>query len=107
MLSQKVHLLANADIPRWACVTSTGTVADSNNPAHEHHVLGVTDGSITSGAWGDVTLLGLLYDTGWSWTPGAAIYLNSVGLSMTAPGVGFVQRIGWALTPQSILVNPR
>jgi hypothetical protein len=104
---QKIHIKATALIPRWGAVTSSGERADSNNPAHQFHVIGITDGQIESGAWGDVTVVGDVFDVTWTWTSGATIYLNSVGLSETPPGAGFVQIIGWALTPQSILVNIR
>lgn len=99
-------------IPRYSCVTASGEVGDSNNPAHEHHIIGVTDGEIgynagppIQAAWGDVVTNGLIYELTWTWTPGGAIYLNSVALSQTPPGVGFVQQVGWALTGQMMLVN--
>lgn len=107
MQSQKVHIQASTLIPRYGCVTSTGALANSNIAAHESHVIGVTDGRIEATAWGDVTVLGLLYDQTWAWTPGGIIYLNGTVLSQTAPVVGFVQQMGWALTGQNLLIHLR
>lgn len=107
MDAQKVHIAASTDIPRWGCVTADGALADSNNPAHQDHIVGITDGEMFNGRWGDATTAGTLYFDGWSWTAGAPVYLNGTVLSQTPPGVGFVQQMGWALTGQSILVgNP-
>lgn len=105
MQLQKYHLKTAAQIPQWCCVTASGELANSGTPAHENHVVGVTDGLIESGAWGDVTVSGLLYNLAWSWTPGAALYLNGTALSETPPGAGFTQQIGWALTGQSMIVD--
>lgn len=105
MVTQKLHLKATQDIPQWCCVTASGELANSTNPAHDNHVIGVTDGIMSSGIWGDVTVLGTLYNLAWNWTPGGAIYLNNTTLSQTPPGGGFTLRVGWALTPQSMLVK--
>lgn len=108
MDQQKVHLqisASSAQVPRWGCVTSSGVLADSNDPAHEGHVMGLTDGAIQPGFFGSVTVMGKVYDQGWAWNPGAAIYLNGTVLSETPPGGGFTQRIGWAVTGQSVLVD--
>lgn len=105
MQTQKVHFQAAVLLPRYGCVTSSGELADSNNPAHQGHIIGVTDGRVEATLWGDATVLGTLYEQTWAWTAGSPIYLNSTVLSQTAPGVGFVQQIGWALTGQSILVD--
>lgn len=109
MENRKIHIQVQQAIPRYSCVTSSGEVADSNQPTHENHVMGITEGAIgytaPKGDWGDVTTSGRIYDQTWSWTPGAALYLNGTVISETAPGVGFVQRIGWAITPTEIVVD--
>lgn len=107
MQNQKISFKANGDIARFGCVTSFGTEADSANPAHQNHITGVTEGRVASGAYGDSTVVGLLFLDTWAWTPGAAIYLNGTALSETAPNpmTDFVQQVGMALTPQSILVR--
>lgn len=102
---QKVHIQATANIPRWGCLTASGELADSNTPAHEHHIIGLSDGAIVSGEWGDSILTGIAFDNSWTWTPGSMVYLNGTTLSQTPPGVGFVQTVGWALTPTSMLVR--
>lgn len=114
MQSQKVHIQATMAIPRYSCVTASGEVADSGNPAHQFHVIGVTDGAIgynvgppVQADWGDVVTNGIIYELSWTWTAGGAIYLNGTVLSQTPPGGGFTQQVGWALTPQSMLVNIR
>lgn len=112
MQPQKTHIQAAMPIPRYSCVTASGEVADSGNPAHQDHITGVTDGAIGYNAgppvhadWGDVTTAGLIYEMTWTWTPGQPIYLNGTVLSQTPPGVGFTQQVGWALTGQSMLVQ--
>lgn len=104
---QKIPIQSVELIPRWGCVTSSGELADSGIPAHENHVIGITDGKIEANLFGDVTVSGTLYFLGWNWNPGGPIYLNGTVLSQSPPGAGFVQQVGWALTPQSILVNVR
>lgn len=114
MQLQKVHIQAAMPIPRYSCVTASGEVADSGNPAHQFHVIGITDGAIGYNAgppiqadWGDVTTSGVIFEVTWTWTGGGALYLNGTVLSQSPPGSGFIQPVGWALTPQSILVNIR
>lgn len=108
-MNPKVHIHVRQAIPQWGCITALGELADSNNPAHQDHVVGISEGSIAfvagRGDWGDATTSGHIYDQTWSWTPGAEIFLNTTVLSQTAPGVGFVQRIGWAITPTELVVD--
>jgi hypothetical protein len=92
-------------IPRYAAVTSFGSLADSGVPAHENHIIGVTEGKLEPGAWGEATCTGILFDKDWTWTPGAALFLNGIALSEIPPGVGFVQQVGLALTAQHIFIN--
>lgn len=105
MQLQKTHIRAVNLIPRYGCVTASGELANSGTPAHQDHVVGVTDGQIEATAWGDVTTAGLIYELTWTWTPGEPIYLNGTVLSQTPPGAGFTQQMGWALTGQSMLVQ--
>ena len=57
----------------------------------------------------DVLLSGIITDTGWSWTVGGIIYVNTAGtMTQTAPsGAGDqVQVIGIALSATTIYFNP-
>jgi hypothetical protein len=92
-------------IPRYAAVTSFGSLADSGVPAHENHIIGVTEGKLEPGAWGEATCTGILFDKDWTWTPGVALFLNGTLLSEIPPAVGFVQQVGLALTAQHIFIN--
>lgn len=105
MENQKIHIEAIEEIPRYACVTSSGGLADSNDAASENNIIGVTEGRIASGEWGDATIAGILFNQDWSWVKGSPIYLNGIVLSQNPPGTGFVQQMGWALTSESILIN--
>lgn len=111
MITTKVPIRAAGPIPRWSAVTASGELADSSNPAHEDHIIGVTDGAIAFTAahptYGDVTTGGALFNKDWTWTTGGPIYLNGTTLSQTPPGVGFVQQVGWAMNAQTMLVNVR
>lgn len=100
-----VQIKATANIPRWAVVNSFGQQADSGDSVSENHILGVTEGMIADTTYGDVTYSGVLFNTDWNWTPGAAVYLNALTLSETPPPTGFTKQIGLALTKYSLFVN--
>jgi hypothetical protein len=105
MLTGKVIIKATADIARWGVVNSYGQQADSGDGVSENHIIGVTEGAIRNTAYGEATYSGVLFNDQWSWTPGAAIYLNGTALSETPPSAGFVAQIGLAITPESIFIN--
>lgn len=105
MLNQKIHIQAVEAIPAYGCITSSGKLANSSDPTSENRIVGVSEGSVAAGAWGDATVTGLLFNKDWTWTPGAVLYLNGTVLSETAPGSGFIQQIGMILTPQSVFIN--
>lgn len=105
MQNQKVQIKAKELIPQYGCVTAYGELANSNNGAHQSHIIGVTAGEIQNTEYGDATVQGVLFDKDWAWTAGAPIYLNGTILSHTPPAVGFTQQVGWAISPQHVLVN--
>lgn len=105
MDTQTVPIQSTMLIPARSCVTADGELANSGNPAHQGHVIGLTEGTIESGAWGAASIAGTIFYQQWTWTAGGEIYLNGLVLSQTPPGIGFVQVVGWALTPQSMLLN--
>jgi hypothetical protein len=104
-MNLKVQILALSAIARWGVVNSFGAQADSGDAVSEDHLIGITDGAIAAGAYGDATYSGVLFNQDWSWTPGAAIFLNGQNLSQISPGAGFVAQIGLAITSKSIFIN--
>jgi hypothetical protein len=104
-MNLKVPILALTDIPRWGVVNSFGNQADSSDGVSEDHLIGITEGSIAAGAYGEATYSGVLFRETWTWTPVAAIFLNGQNLSEIAPGAGFVAQIGLAITPKTIFIN--
>ena len=108
MISQKVPIQTFQVIPAYSCVTASGELANNQNPAHNGHVIGVTEGVMNgipaNPTWGNVIVVGTIFNEAWSWTPGGQIYLGGTVLTQTQPVTGFVLRVGWALTAQSMLV---
>ena len=97
---------ATANIPAFSPVISTGKVADSSNPSQSFgRVIGVASAAISSGSAGQVITSGLVTNPLWSWTTGDPIFVNGTSLASTPPSSGFVQQIGTALTPTSIVVS--
>ena len=57
----------------------------------------------------DVLLNGIITDTGWAWTVGGPMYVNTAGtMTQVSPsGAGdFVQAVGIALTATTVYFNP-
>lgn len=105
MENQKIHIQAIEDIARYACVTSDGRQASSHDTFSENNIIGVTEGTIKAGEWGDSTIAGILFNDDWDWNPGQGLFLNGSQIAQTLPSGGFLQQVGWALTPKSVLIN--
>lgn len=87
--------------------------AQSDNTEVEADAVGIVTEAlgITSAATGEITLGGLVTNAGWSWTPGAQLYLSGTygGISEVEPTtVGdYVKPLGFAVTATQIFFNPQ
>lgn len=80
--------------------------ASADNPAHALALLGVTTGAASAGAPAAVQRLSVMEHLGWTWTPGAPVYLGLAGalVQTPAPGSVFLKPIGLALTAQRLML---
>jgi len=80
--------------------------ADHDNAVHPSRLAGVTLASAISGTAARVCAGGLARFNGWTWTPGASVFVGRNGdLTQTVPVTGFAQPIGNALGPDAIQVR--
>lgn len=82
--------------------------ADNLTSDHEAQAVGVIREDATLGGTAKIITEGFIEHTGWSWTPGAAIYCGAAGvLTATVPASGWVRQIAVAHTATKIFVKPR
>ena len=80
--------------------------ADHDNPAHPSRLAGITLASVTAGAEARVCAMGAVKFGGWSWIPGAPVFIGTNGdMAQAPPETGFVQHIGFALGRDALLVQ--
>ena len=93
---------------RAVAVSGAGLVyADSSNQAHIGLVIGITTGAVLAGQSVNVLTAGEVTEPTWSWSLGN-VYVGVNGLlTQTAPTVGFIQIIGIATSPTTLLVAPK
>jgi len=83
---------------------------DADFDTHTRGLLGIAMAAISANNTGKVSILGRVYNAGWSWTTGATLYVSCTtgGITETAPsGSGDqVRKIGHALSATTIIFNP-
>ena len=83
---------------------------DADVEATTKGLIGIAMAAISANSTGKVSILGRVYNAGWSWTVGAPIYVSCTagGITETAPsGSGDqVRKIGHALSSTTIIFNP-
>lgn len=100
---------AGATIAQWEAVYlgSGGTwlLADADGSSTQP-ARGLAVSAYTSGNAAVVLDNGVARNDAWAWTVGGDIYLSTTagGLTQTAPVVGFVQKLGYALSADSMRV---
>lgn len=67
---------------------------------------GVTTVAVGLGESTNVVRTGLLTEGGWSWTPNAPIFVGATGVLTETPGALPIRRIGWAISPTQIALDP-
>jgi hypothetical protein len=83
------------------------TLADSSTLADAGAVAGVSTGSATAGNPITIQFAGALTYNGWTWGNGFVFLGTQGGLTQTPPVNGFVQIIGIAISPTTLLVQPQ
>jgi len=69
-------------------------------------VLGLTTAAVLAGSETNVTLMGEVTESSWSWDTAKPIYLGVVGtLTQTVPTSGFVMKIGYPITSTSMMID--
>ena len=83
---------------------------DADTESATRGLLGIAMAAISANNTGKVSIFGRVYNAGWSWTPGATLYVSCTvgGITETAPlGSGDqVRKIGHALSSTTIIFNP-
>jgi hypothetical protein len=78
--------------------------ASASDVSQANTIIGITRGAAGVGALADIAFGGEVEEPTWAWSLGP-IYLGENGtLTQTPPSVGFVQRLGTALSPTKIAV---
>lgn len=97
----EVDLIVNVNAHR--AITYSGEYCDQTNL---DLYAGISPYAGNSSTKMRVTREGLYEDSGWTWTPNAPIFISDQGvLTQTAP-VGAIRRIGFALTPTKVNLDP-
>lgn len=97
--------VATADILAFQLVTVNGEVADSNNLAHRNKVLGMSTTNTLNGFTGNAVTYGEVTNPAWTWNVGDIIFLDGTNLLTNPPNTGWVQEIGKATQPDTILID--
>lgn len=104
--SVQVTIVAAENLPAYGPVTSLGLKADSANPSASFgRVIGLAPAAIANGFSGPVVEIGEVANPAWTWTAGDYIFLSGTSLATSPPGAGFVQRLGTAKNPTTIIVD--
>ncbi len=102
----EVSISATENIPEFAPVTSKGKVADSANASQSMgRVIGIAREAIADGFSGVVIESGEVTNPGWAWAIGDLLFLNGTSIANSPPESGFVQFIGSAKSPTTIVVD--
>lgn len=83
------------------------TPADCTLASHAHALMGITLGASGAGASAPVTLSGQLEHLGWTFTPGAPVFLGLAGAITQSlpPQAVFSKVLGVAVTPTRISIS--
>lgn len=108
--STDVIKVADVDLSGHRVVVTTAmgvNYADNTEVSHVDLVLGVTNSAVLSGGSVIITISGELTEPSWSWSLGK-VYVGQNGmLTQTLPLSGFIQIIGVATSPTTLLIAPK
>lgn len=105
----RIALTAGASVIAYKVVTTDAsglaTHASSGQQGHANRVAGIAINSANPGDLVVAQTEGAMDNAGWSWTPGALLYLGLDGAIVTAPQGAFYQTVGYAQTTTRIIVR--
>lgn len=80
--------------------------ASADDPEHAFTLAGITTGAAASGTAATVQRDDVIEHNGWTWTPGAPVFLGLGGALVQAPAAGavFLKPIGLALTATRLML---
>ena len=79
--------------------------ASASDPAQANTLIGVTRTAAAAGALVDLATTGeIVEEPSWTWAIGPVFLGENGALTQVAPGIGFVQRVGIAVSPTKIAV---
>jgi hypothetical protein len=96
-----VHQATNIFDP----VTVDGRLADSSRALTFNKLIGVALNAAIDNGTVNVLVSGRIQNDGWAWTEGDLIFLNGTSLATVPPTSGYVQQVGAASSPVSIIVR--
>lgn len=103
--TNNVSVIAAQPLGVYRAVEITGIYCEPNISSLSRYA-GVTRFAVTTGEKASVARAGLITDGGWNWTPDVPIFVGASGVltqvSLTVP----VRRIGWAVSPTQINLDP-
>ncbi len=67
---------------------------------------GITTVALALGEVGNVVRTGLISDNSWTWVQNEAVFISANGLLTQTPPVLPIRRIGWAISPTQINLDP-
>lgn len=103
-----VNIVVSENIAQFELVNGDGSKADSSVANKRNKLVGFAVNNIVSGFAGDVQQVGSIQNGSWAFTQGDIIFLNGTVASASAPGSGFIQKIGVAIASDTIEldINP-
>lgn len=99
------EIVATETIPALSLVTAGGKIADSNNPGHFNHVVGITMDLVSNGFVATCVVEGEVTDASWSWAPDVKLFLNGTTLSTIPVSAGFSQLIGISRNSNTVFIR--
>lgn len=104
-VSHAVTLISDVTIHFADPVTVDGHVADSTEVSTLNRLIGLSVTEVSPGEPVSVLVSGRIENIGWAWAEGDLIFLNGKQLSTSAPSIGYIQQVGKADTPTSIILS--
>jgi hypothetical protein len=98
-------VVASVDLPALCLVTAGGEIADSSNPFHFNHVLGILMTPVAVDNVATLVVEGEVTDLTWSWTANQKLFLNGTAISTIPPSTGFSQLVGITRNSHTIFIR--
>ena len=100
-----VALIAGQNLNAWRAVGYDGLFTQPNRDSLSKYA-GVTRAATNQGDSLSVVRIGFLSEDSWTWTPNAPVFCTTDGVLTQSVPVGILRRIGWAISPTQINLDP-